>query len=89
MYNMKPLFFVIILLTSARQITIIKNIIPNILTDITIMLTVFNKKTRFTTTNFNTNKMAPVNKNIVFEIVDDFELDINTDDVFKNDLPVK
>jgi hypothetical protein len=24
--------------------------------------------------------MAPVNKNIVFEIVDDFELDINTDD---------
>jgi hypothetical protein len=44
------------------------------------MHTVFNKETRFTT-NFNNNNMAPIiKKNIVFEIVDDLELDINTDD---------
>ena len=49
------------------------------------MHTVFNKETRFTTTtNFNTNKMAPVNKNIVFEIVDDFDIDINVADENKN-----
>jgi hypothetical protein len=50
------------------------------------MHTVFNKETRFTT-NFNTNNMAPIiknKKNIVFDIVDDFELDINTDDENKN-----